>query len=137
MSVQPEDHGQWASLGQAAFYLGLSVDTLRRRVKSGALESRKVPTRHGPTWQVRLDESSGRAAARADVALPVNSVTTADLVLLTREFHQQLLTLAERIGYLQAQLQQAEMRISTLRLEGRHRRSRHATSQSALGTGTD
>jgi excisionase family DNA binding protein len=44
----------WLTLTEAATLLGLSVDTVRRRVKRGELEARMVPTPHGAAWRVRL-----------------------------------------------------------------------------------
>src|SRR3954454_2764180 len=44
----------WVALTDAGKLLGVSVDTIRRRLRQGQLESRKVPTRHGPAWQVKL-----------------------------------------------------------------------------------
>jgi excisionase family DNA binding protein len=43
----------WLTLTEAATLLGLSVDTVRRRVKRGELEARMVPTPHGAAWRVR------------------------------------------------------------------------------------
>lgn len=46
---------EWVTLSEAAQYWGLSVDTVRRRVKRGELDARRVATKHGPAYQVRLD----------------------------------------------------------------------------------
>jgi excisionase family DNA binding protein len=43
----------WLTLTETATLLGLSVDTVRRRVKRGELEARMVPTPHGAAWRVR------------------------------------------------------------------------------------
>ena len=48
-----EDH-EWLSLTDAAIALGIHVDTLRRKVRQGQFESRKVPTKFGESYQVRL-----------------------------------------------------------------------------------
>ena len=47
--------GEWLGLGEVAERLNLSVDTVRRRVKDGTFPARKLPSRRGPAWQVRLD----------------------------------------------------------------------------------
>jgi hypothetical protein len=47
-----ELEGEWALLPRAAAHLGVSVHTLRRRIKRGELESRQVPSRHGPAYEV-------------------------------------------------------------------------------------
>jgi len=51
MGTDGED-GAWLRLAEAAERLGVSVDTLRRRVRAGAVRSRQVPTRHGPAYEV-------------------------------------------------------------------------------------
>jgi len=47
--------GEWLTLPEAAERLGLSVITLRRRLKEGGLEGKQVPSKHGPQWLVRLE----------------------------------------------------------------------------------
>ena len=56
--MQDVEHGdRWVTLAEAAGLLGCSVDTVRRRLRKGALEARQVPTQHGPAWMVRLGET--------------------------------------------------------------------------------
>ena len=43
---------RWYTLAEAAPVLGVSVDTVRRRLKWGQIEGRQVQTQHGPTWEV-------------------------------------------------------------------------------------
>jgi DNA-binding Lrp family transcriptional regulator len=100
--VTSQEGGRWVSLQEAASRLRLSTDTVRRRVKQGALESRKVPTRYGPAWQVRLD---GLPAPLPDRDL-AGAPAVAELVRLVEDLQDRLLRMAERIGYLQGQLQQ-------------------------------
>jgi excisionase family DNA binding protein len=45
---------RWYTLAEAAPVLGVSVDTVRRRLKRGEIEARQVHTQHGPTWEVCL-----------------------------------------------------------------------------------
>src|SRR4051794_19375914 len=53
--AEPEQ--PWLDLSEAAAILGIHVDTLRRKVKRGEVQSRQVPTQHGPKYQVCLGES--------------------------------------------------------------------------------
>ena len=49
---------RWYTIAEAAPVLGVSVDTVRRRLKRGELEARQVHTQHGPTWEVCLGIAS-------------------------------------------------------------------------------
>ena len=57
---------RWYTIAEAAPLLGVSVDTVRRRVKRGQLESRQVRTQHGPTWEVCLGTLQGEPAPAAE-----------------------------------------------------------------------
>ena len=59
---------RWYTLAEAAPILGVSVDTVRRRVKRGQLEARQVHTQHGPTWEVFI--GSRPPDAQADAYAP-------------------------------------------------------------------
>ena len=48
------DESRWVPLAQAASLMGVSTDTVRRRVKQGVLQARKASSRSGPAWLVRL-----------------------------------------------------------------------------------
>ncbi len=111
-----DQEGQVAvSLLEAAARLGLSVDTVRRRVKAGMLPARKVPTRYGPAWRVLLIGPLQQAAARPP-APATSDVSTVEALRLVERLHQQVAELAERVGYLQARLQQAEELLHTRQL---------------------
>jgi hypothetical protein len=45
----------WLTLADAAVQLEISLDAMRRRMRRGDLPKRQIRTRHGLTWQVRLD----------------------------------------------------------------------------------
>src|SRR5687768_14795603 len=45
---------RWLPLGDAAGILGVSTDTMRRRVKRGELDGERRPTPQGFVWWVRL-----------------------------------------------------------------------------------
>lgn len=42
------------TIAQAAAQLGVSVDTVRRRIRRGELDAQQVPTQRGPAWRVTL-----------------------------------------------------------------------------------
>jgi hypothetical protein len=93
---------RWVSLQEAASRLRLSIDTVRRRVKQGALESRKVPTRYGPAWQVRLEDLPAPLPDRDSA----ETTAVVELMRLVEDLQDRLVRMAERIGYLQGQLEQ-------------------------------
>ena len=54
--------GQWVSLRDAAESLGVSTDTVRRRLKRGELPGEQRSTPHGPSWFVLLPRETAAAA---------------------------------------------------------------------------
>src|SRR5438067_4140087 len=89
------------SLGDAARHLGLSVDTIRRRVKDGSLEARKVRTRYGPAWRVELDGVRPAARATDSAATPPPTASNpAELLHLVVQSNARIAALAEQVGYL-------------------------------------
>jgi hypothetical protein len=82
---------EWLPLRDASARLGVSTDTLRRRLKRGELVGEQRPTPHGPAWFVHVP---------ADVAAAEVSPASDD------QFDARLLQ--ERIEGLTAQLVQAE-----------------------------
>jgi hypothetical protein len=103
-------------LGDAARHMGLSVDTVRRRIKDGTLTAHKVATRHGPAWRVEL--AAGQLAIRpADEHEPSREVASRALLDLLTTANERLTTLAEQVGYLRARLEAAEAEIAGLRAQ--------------------
>lgn len=51
-----DDDGRWGSVSDAAQALGVSVDTVRRRMKRGELDARREQTPQGFRWLVRLPD---------------------------------------------------------------------------------
>ena len=47
---------EWVSLNEAATQLGVSVQTLRRRIKDDQVRARKVDSPYGPAWEVSLSK---------------------------------------------------------------------------------
>jgi excisionase family DNA binding protein len=103
------------TLGEAAHHLGLSVDTVRRRVKDGSLTAHKVGTRHGPAWGVQLD--GARPTVRpADAPQPSHDAAGLRALLeLLAVANERLTALAEQAGYLRARLEAAEAEVAALR----------------------
>lgn len=65
MTDTHEDDGRWGTVSEAAQALGVSVDTIRRRMKRGELETRREQTPQGFRWLIRLpDEAVVGAASR-------------------------------------------------------------------------
>ena len=95
--------GQWVSLRDAAEALGVSTDTVRRRLKRGNLPGEQRSTPHGPSWFVLLPrETAAAAAAPSDEpTMPgaVNGLTGAAI---------ELAVLQERVAGLEATLTQVQ-----------------------------
>jgi excisionase family DNA binding protein len=66
------------TLSQAAGQLGVSKDTIRRRVKRGELKGWQVETKFGPEWRVALDA----APAPLPTGAGVDAAGVSDLVRL-------------------------------------------------------
>src|SRR5262252_587846 len=52
---QQSSSSTWLTIAEAAAALGVSVDTVRRRLKRGELQAQQMPTERGPVWRVALD----------------------------------------------------------------------------------
>jgi hypothetical protein len=110
-----QDGAAWVTLAEAARRDGVSIDTVRRRMKRGELEARQVPTRHGLAWQVRLGELQGGVPTVGEPPMqPAQGVDSTELVRLVRDQQQTIMELSGRVGYLQAELTQARERILAL-----------------------
>src|SRR5215211_2988760 len=110
--------GEWLTLSEAARRLGVSKQTVRRRLKQDALEGRQVDTPFGPTWQVHvpiLSEGVRREGTNGygqthpheqgdgDLSDGGPAIILEHLRVISRQ-QDQLLQLAGRIGWLEAQL---------------------------------
>jgi hypothetical protein len=111
---------RWYTLAEAAPVLGVSVDTVRRRLKRGQIEGRQVHTQHGPTWEVSLgDVSTERQEAAEGAAQGAQGGTEGDagrgiaqLIALVDRLQQENRVLAGQVGFLTAQLSMAEERLA-------------------------
>lgn len=52
---------QQVTIAEAAKRLGISMDTIRRRIGKGELKARKVPSSHGEMYLVELPEDTSPA----------------------------------------------------------------------------
>ena len=115
MTPDNDQVGEWQSLREAAASLGLSEKTLRRRVKAGVLESRQVETPHGPAWQVWVDGVRGPApTVDGRGTHPVRGPELLEALRMIERQQQTILELSGRVGYFQAQLEQARETIRAL-----------------------
>jgi hypothetical protein len=105
MAIDPEDGIVWLPITGAASTLRVSVDTVRRRIRDGTFVSRKVPSRYGPAWQVQLDRALHTAAERRDPApAAAGTLAAEELLQIVVQLQERTVELAERVGYLQAQV---------------------------------
>lgn len=116
----------WLTLTETATALGLSVDTVRRRVKRGELEARMVPTPHGAAWRVRppsaptlgatvvptVDATLGAAPMQA-----TGGPAMGELVGLVSRLHDENRALAEAAAAWQARAQILALQLEDTRAQ--------------------
>src|SRR2546430_1477912 len=80
----------WLTLAEASGQLGISLDAARRRMRRGEFQRRQVRTRHGITWQVRL-EPPDPGASLATTVVPTVTIepTVRALLAYLRERDEQ------------------------------------------------
>lgn len=122
---------QTVSIDQAAILLGLSVTTIRRRIRKGGLPAEKIDGPHGPEYRVHLEQgqratvvaepTQGQATrvpthdqgadhGHLSTLVAVVDRLTADNAKLQDERSQ----LFGRLGFLEAELRQAREQIRQL-----------------------
>jgi excisionase family DNA binding protein len=135
--MQSNGQGDWISLAEAAKYLECSVDTVRRRLKRGAIEGRKLHTQTGYRWEVRLGalpkhaqlskQDAAQADAQADPGALVEDQTRRQLEMLrdtlvmplihqNQQLHREVGELRERAGRLEAERDAAMRERDELRM---------------------
>ena len=97
--------GEWLTLAEASARIGISADTLRRRIKCGELEHRIEPTAHGPAYHVSLGV---RQAVDSEPRQPAQGVDTVELLHLAERQQTMIKELSGRLGFLQSELQQRD-----------------------------
>jgi excisionase family DNA binding protein len=100
------------TLAEAAAQLGVSTDTVRRRIQRGDLSARQVDTKFGPAWRVLLGSAPVPANGLHGSA-PVGPGVV-ELVALVDKLQQQNLELAGRVGYYQAEVEQLRTTLKAL-----------------------
>ena len=109
LQVDARDEAIWLPLTRAAGRLGISVDTVRRRAKDGTYAARKVPTRYGPAWQVRLDPARLQESFAGEHAMPAGErADVAALVQVVGSLQDRLVELARQVGYLEGRLHELQ-----------------------------
>jgi excisionase family DNA binding protein len=101
----------WFTINEAAALLGVSSTTVRRALKRGEFEVRQVSTSHGPTWLIWLERPPG-----ADGTLEAgetDSPAMVELIRLVASLQAENRNLADQVGFLRAQLQQARRRAAS------------------------
>jgi hypothetical protein len=62
--LQQPGEGEWVSLAQASERVGVSIQTLRRRIRDGKLPARKISSPYGVAWTVSLSKLDGEVNTR-------------------------------------------------------------------------
>jgi excisionase family DNA binding protein len=120
----------WATLAEAASFLGCSVDTVRRRIRRGELHAMRDAGRHGPTWRVLLSATpsvlptvgttpSSTPSVNGSMPSTTSSIgdDTAALLEALRLLdasRQENRDLAGQVGYLHARVQLQEETLRAL-----------------------
>jgi hypothetical protein len=60
----------WVSMAQAASCLGVSVDTIRRRLHRGELQGKQKPISQGFAWLIEIPDEVIEAGGRQDSSQP-------------------------------------------------------------------
>ena len=106
------------SIREAAHHFGLGETTIRRRIQSGEFRAFKQRTVHGVEWRVIIPTESGGGISTTSGGVSTTSTPNDHvglaLVEENRRLQDQALQLAGRIGWLEAQLQQANEQIKLL-----------------------
>jgi excisionase family DNA binding protein len=129
MTDESPTTGEWLTLAVAAEKLGVSVDTVRRRLHRGELIAKEELTRFGKAWRVQLDElpSAGQSPTQDLPTAEQNGVHSPgqgvdgpgmlELVQLIKElqlkaetaamWQARAMVLEEQLGHTRLQLTQA------------------------------
>ena len=114
-----DTQGEWVSLVEGSQRLGISIQTLRRKVKKGEVEARQVTTSHGLAWQIKLlrDDNGHSKVEDLDtqqdnqeqpVEQPEQGEAILKMIDWLRTMQEENRNLAGQVGFYQSKLQQLE-----------------------------
>ena len=133
------------TMGEAAQRMGVSVDTVRRRLRRGELLGRHQPTPQGFIWLVELPDQTGSQSGAGDVcAMPpaAHSGVPGDLLPNEGDVHalrELVEVLRHEIDTRDKQMDSKDRQIEQLHVllqqaqSGSAPNARHGTSQIELG----
>ena len=103
--------GQGWTVKQAAEALGQSEKTIRRRIKSGEIRAEQVPGKYGVEYRITDLKSTPALDKGLDMIEDDALVKALDIVTALQKENERL---AGQVGFLQAQLLEAESKIRLL-----------------------
>jgi len=85
-SMVDDDGKRWGTLAEVAEAYGVSVDTIRRRMKRGELEARRQQTPQGFKWLAAMPEASPtKTAPDASESLRTNESASQGVTVIERD----------------------------------------------------
>jgi excisionase family DNA binding protein len=106
-------------IAEAARRMGVSVDTVKRRLRNGELQGYKQPGRGGFSWLIEMDDSSpsnssGNTSANATVNAPANDGETQALRELVDTLRSQVTAQQNQLESYQQQFEAKDRQIEQL-----------------------
>ena len=113
---------QGLTIKQAAKELGISSDSVRRRIRSGSLQAFQVPTAQGYEWRIVLGaqaqgasrQLNGDDAQVGGEPMQSRQADSGALAAVVDRLSRENVELAGRCGFLQARVQQLEGEVKAL-----------------------
>jgi transposase len=96
------------SIQEAATRLGVSVETIRRRLHRGVLKARQVPTPQGFVWMVELPNEEPQQDIRSEESAPLHELVAVLKSQLEKKDHQLEIQAAAHQEQLEAKDRQIE-----------------------------
>lgn len=98
-----QGHGQrWAPLADVAAAYGVSIDTVRRRMKRGELEARRQQTPQGFKWLALMPDASEPESSdpprNAAGSSPPSDATTLEVQIVERDREELVVTLRQELA---------------------------------------
>lgn len=96
---QGQDVREWAPLAEVAVAMGISIDTIRRRMKRGEIETRREQTPQGFRWLAPLPDTIERKTSPAAPGSPQSDNSALhDLEIIQRERDELIETLRHELA---------------------------------------